>query len=99
MSIRPVGKLLVVADPPQEDHGLVLPDGAKGPEVGLVVRVGDDVDDFRPGDKVFYRGAAIEIFTQILAGGMPKRVTTKLVSVEQIVAVEDEDRTSEGGLV
>lgn len=91
MSIKPVGKLLVVSDPPEEDTGLILPDGAKGPEVGIVARVGEEVEGFSPGDKVFYRGGTIEIFTQVVEGETANRITTKLISIEQIVAIEESD--------
>lgn len=91
MSLKPIGKLLIVSDPPEENTGLVLPDGAKGPEVGIVAKTGDEVVGFNPGDKVFYRGGTIDIFTQVLEGETAKRITTKLISVEQIVAVEETD--------
>lgn len=89
MSIRPVGKLIVVSDPPEQENGLVLPAEAKGPAVGIVARAGDDVVGFNGGDKIFYRGGTIDIFTQVLEGETAKRITTKLISVEQIVAVEE----------
>lgn len=90
MSIRPVDKLLVVADVPEEDNGLILPEGAKGPAVGVVGEVGNMVIDFKSGDKVYYRGGAIEIFTMVSEDGTEKRIVTKLISAEQIVAVEEE---------
>lgn len=97
MSLRPVGKLLVVADPPEEQNGLILPEGAKGASCGIVVRVSDEVADldaanFEAGDKVFYRGPTIDIDRQTIGGGVEesvKRETTKLISVEQIVAVDE----------
>lgn len=91
MAIRPVGKLLVVADPPVEDNGLILPDAARGPEVGVVVRLGDDDGAFEIGDKVHYRGTAIEIFGHRDEDGAMKQTTTKLISIEQIIAVEEGD--------
>lgn len=90
MSIRPVGKLLVVADPPEEDNGLILPAGVQGPSIGVVGKVGDAVEDFKSGDKVFYRGPTIDIFTPIAEGETEKRITTKLISTDQVVAVEEE---------
>lgn len=94
MSIKPVGKLLAIADPPKEQNGLILPDSAKGPAVGIVVRTGEEVGDFDAGDKVYYRGATIDIDRQTIGGGVDESVTretTKLISVEQIVAIEESD--------
>ncbi len=89
MSIKPIGKLLIISDPPEENDDLILPDGAKGPAVGIIAQVGEEVEDFGPGDKVFYQGATIDIFTPVAEGETTKRITTKLISVEQIVAVEE----------
>jgi hypothetical protein len=93
MGIRPVFKFITISDPPEEESGLILPDGVKGPDIGIVIAVGDQVLDFHAGDKVYYRGGVIEIPTKKIVSGEETTgtVMVKLITAEQIVAVEEGD--------